>query len=55
MFGWVYIDGFDGARGEVRVFWVCDIPISYAEVVDYRDGCTSPGAQMRGTGFWVSE
>ena len=55
VFRWVYVDGFNGTRGEVRVFWVCDIPVTYAEVVDYGDGCASPGAQMRGTGFWVSE
>ena len=55
IFGWVYVDGFDGARGEVRVFWVCDIPVSYAEFVDYWDGCAGPSAQMHGAGFWVSK
>ena len=55
VFGWVYVDGFDGARGEVGVFWVCDVPVSYAKTVDYRYGSAGPCAQMCGAGFWVSE
>ena len=51
----IYVDGFDGARDEIGVLWVCDVPVSYAEIVDYGYSCTSPGAQMCGTGFWVSK
>ena len=54
-FRYIYIDGFNGAGGEVGMFWVCDVPISYAKTIDYGYGCASPGAQMCGAGFWVSE
>ena len=55
VFGWVYVDGFDGARGKVRVFRVGDVPVSYAETVDYRYGGAGPCAQMCGASFWMSE
>ena len=55
IFGWVYIDRYDGAGNEIGVLWVCDVPVSYAEMVDYRYGSTGPCAQMCGAGFWVSE
>ena len=51
----IYIDGFDGAGDEVGVLWVCDVPVSYAEMVDYGYGFASLGAQLCGAGFWVSE
>ena len=55
IFGWIYVNVFNGAGDEIRVFWVCDVPISYAETVDYGYGCTSPCTQVCGAGFWVSE
>ena len=55
VFRWIYVDGFNGAGGEVRVFWICDVPVSYAETVDYGYGSAGPGAQMCGAGFWVSK
>ena len=51
----VYVDGFDSAGNKVRVFRVCDVPVSYAETVDYRYGCAGPSAQLCSAGFWVSE
>ena len=55
VFGWVYVKVFNGAVDIVRVFWICDVPVSYAETVDYRDGSAGSCAQVCSAGFWVSK
>ena len=39
----------------VGVFRVCDVPIAYAEAIDYRYGSAGLSAQVCGASFWVSE
>ena len=55
VFGWVYVDMYNGARSEIGMLWICDVPVSYAKVIDDRYGFASSCTQMCGTGFWVSK
>ena len=46
VFWWIYVDRCLGARVIVGVLWFCDVPISYAKVIDNRYGGVCMCAQV---------